>query len=152
MNSLNNNIQLIGRLGSKPELKDVNGTPLATVSIATSNTYTNKQREKVENTDWHTLKVWGKQAEIFTQYTDKGHKVAIQGRLTYDKWQDKAGNNRERAVIVVNQFLFLEGKGGRIQLDGQTYAQPVNQSQPGNMKPTHPVKEEAVAAEDDLPF
>lgn len=108
MNALRNRVQLIGRVGQTPEIKDLeNGKKLAKFSIATNETYKNAKGEKVENTDWHNIVAWGKTAEIIEQYVDKGKEVAIDGKLTSRSYDDKDGNKRYVTEVVCNELLML---------------------------------------------
>ena len=111
MNTLKNSVQLIGNLGNDPQVKHLeSGKVVANLSIATSDSFKNKEGEKVENTQWHDLVVWGKTAEIVEKYLKKGSKVAIEGKLTHRNYDDKDGNKRYVTEIVVNELLMLGDK------------------------------------------
>ena len=100
MNTLRNSVQLIGYLGQKPEIITVqNGSKLAKFSLATNETYKDAKGKKQINTEWHNLIAWGKTAELVEILLDKGKEV--KGKLTYNKYQDKDGNNRSIAEVVV---------------------------------------------------
>ena len=100
MKTLRNRVQLIGRLGSDPELKEVsNGNKMTRFSIATNEYYFNKDGEKVEETNWHNLVAWGKQAERIANGYNKGDEVIIDGRLTSRSYTDK--NNEKRYAVDV---------------------------------------------------
>lgn len=102
-----NQITLTGNLGKDPELRTVGETKLATFSVASSETYT-KNGEKITKTEWHTVKVWGRTAEIIAQYFKKGSKILLTGKLEYEKWETD-GKKNERAVIVLRTFEFIGG-------------------------------------------
>ncbi len=108
--NLRNRVQLIGRLGSDPEVKDFDNNKLANLSIATSDKYRNKSGEMVENTEWHRVSIWGKQAEIAEKYLTKGQEICIDGRLTTRKYEDKEGNTRYVTEVVCSEFLMLGKK------------------------------------------
>ncbi len=111
MNSLRNRVQLIGNLGADPEVKTFeNKRKVARLSLATSDEFTNKDGEKVKQTQWHQLVVWGKQAEVCEKYLKKGKEIAIEGKLTYRTWTDKEGKNHNITEIVVNELLLMGGK------------------------------------------
>jgi len=111
MNTLKNSVQLIGNLGNDPQVKHLeSGKVVANLSIATSDSFKNKEGEKVENTQWHDLVVWGKTAEVVEKYLKKGSKVAIEGKLTHRNYDDKDGNKRYVTEIVVNELLMLGDK------------------------------------------
>lgn len=111
MNTLRNKVQLIGHLGSKPEIITLdNGKKLAKFSLATNETYKNASGEKVTNTDWHNLIAWNKTAEIAEQYLEKGREIAIEGKLTTRSYDDKDGNKRYITEVVINELLLLGTK------------------------------------------
>ncbi len=111
MYNLKNNVQLIGRLGAKPEMKTFeNGKKLANISLATNESYKNQKGEKVEETQWHRLTAWGKIAEIAEKYTDKGSEVAISGKLVYNSYEDKQGEKKYTTEIHVNELVLLGSK------------------------------------------
>ena len=110
MNNLKNKVQLIGNLGMNPEIKILeSGKKLAKFSIATNESYKNAKGEKIEDTQWHNLIVWGKTANIVEQYLQKGNEVAIEGKLSHRSYDDKEGNKRYITEIVVNELLMLGG-------------------------------------------
>ena len=111
MKNLRNSVSLIGRLGQDPEIFTFdNGNRKASFSLATDESYKNKEGEKVESTEWHSCVVWGAQIKVVEQYLKKGMELCVEGRLTYNQWQDKEGNKRSKAEVVVNDFLMLGKK------------------------------------------
>ncbi len=108
MNNLKNSVRLIGNLGMSPEVKETaNGKKLAKFSIATNESYKDENGQKVEETIWHNLIVWGKQADIAEKYLTKGSEVAIEGKLSNRNYTDKEGIKRYVTEIIVNEFLLL---------------------------------------------
>ncbi|MCI6737717.1 MAG: single-stranded DNA-binding protein [Intestinibacter sp.] len=104
-----NNVSLIGRLTSDPELKYVgNDTALCRFSIAVSRNYKNK--DGVVPTDFINIEIWGRRAEIFCQYTSKGSLVGIEGSLRIEKYLNKEGENRTETKIHADNFHFLGSK------------------------------------------
>lgn len=111
MNALRNKVQLIGHLGDKVELKNLDsGRVLGRVSMAINETYKNQKGDRVDNTTWHRLVLWGKQAEILQKYTDKGSEVAVEGKISNRSYTDKDGIKRNLTEIVVHDFTFLGKK------------------------------------------
>lgn len=108
MKSLRNSVQLIGNLGMDPEVKQVaNGNKMARFSLATSETYKNEKGEKVTDTQWHNLIIWGGLAEVAEKYLKKGKQIAVEGRLETNTYDDKEGNRKFYTQIVVNDLMML---------------------------------------------
>ncbi len=110
-----NKVILIGNLGKDPEVRYTQGgQAVANLRIATSRSWTDKQSgQRKEETEWHDVEVWGKQAEQCGEYLAKGRQVYVEGRLKTDKWQDKtSGQERSRVKIVADSVRFLGGRGG----------------------------------------
>lgn len=108
MNTLRNKVQLIGRLGSKVEIKNLEGgKTLGKVSLATNEYYKNQKGERVEETTWHNIIAWGKQAELLDKYTDKGSEIAIEGKLSNRSYEDKEGNKRYISEVIVQSILLM---------------------------------------------
>ena len=103
MNTLKNRVQLIGNVGNDPEIKNLDGgKKLASLSIATNESYTNDKGERVEQTEWHRVTAWGKTAEIIEKYVTKGKEVAIEGKLSHRSYDDKNGEKRYITEIIVS--------------------------------------------------
>jgi len=107
MSILRNRVQLIGRLGKNPEIRNFDNKKLATFSIATSEVYKNEKGERVEKTEWHNVVAWGKNAEIIEKYVVKGQEIALDGKLSSRNYDDKEGVKRYITEIVVNEVLLL---------------------------------------------
>jgi len=111
MKSLRNSVQLIGNLGADPEVKKFdNGKMLARLKVATNESYYNQKGEKVQDTQWHNVTVWGKTAEIAEKYFTKGQEIALEGKLTTNTWEDKEGVKRYSTEIVASELLMLGKK------------------------------------------
>lgn len=111
MYALKNKVQLIGNLGSNPEIKTLDGgKKLAKFSIATDESYRNANGEKVKETQWHNLVAWGKVAEIVEKYLSKGSEVAIEGKLMNRSYNDRDGKKKYITEIQVNELLMLGEK------------------------------------------
>ena len=111
-----NKVILVGNLGRDPEVRYTSGgQAVASLRIATSRSWTDKQSgQKKEETEWHDVEVWGKQAEQCGEYLSKGRQVYVEGRLKTDKWQDKqSGQDRYKVKVVAETVRFLStGAGG----------------------------------------
>jgi single-strand DNA-binding protein len=107
-----NKVILIGRLGADPEIRYTpSGEEVATFRIATSETWTNKNGEKEERTEWHQIVAWRGLAKICGEYLNKGKLVYIEGRLRTRSWDDKDGNKRYRTEIEATDMKMLGGPG-----------------------------------------
>ncbi len=111
MNSLRNRVQLIGNLGMDPEVKQLeNGRLLAKLSLATSETYKNAEGQKVTDTQWHQLTLWGKTAELADRFLRKGSQIAAEGKLINRSYEGKDGVKRYVSEIVVSEFMMVGAK------------------------------------------
>jgi len=105
MNALRNKVQLIGRLGQEPEIVTFNdGNKMAKFSLATDDSYKDKEGQKVERAYWHNIVVKG------GSYVKKGQEIAIDGKLTNRMWETETGEKRYVTEVVVNELLMLGGK------------------------------------------
>ena len=106
MSTLRNSVRLVGNLGMDPEVKSFdNNRKLAKLSIATNETYKNDKGERVTDTQWHYLILWGAQATLAEDLLKKGDEVAVEGKLASRSYVDKDGNKKYVTEIVVNEFL-----------------------------------------------
>ena len=111
MSTLRNKVQLIGNLGSNPEIRTLDsGKKLAKFPLATNESYKNSNGEKVEQTQWTNIVAWNKTAEIAEKYLEKGSQIAIEGKLASRSYEDKDGNTRYITEVVCNELLMLGGK------------------------------------------
>jgi single-strand DNA-binding protein len=106
-----NKVILVGRLGRDPETRYTGGgQAVANFSLATDETYKDRNGERQKRTEWHRITVWGKQAEIAQQYLKKGSLVFVEGRIQTREWQDKEGQKRTSYDIIANSFRMLGGR------------------------------------------
>lgn len=171
-----NKVILIGRLGRDPEVRYMpNGEAVCNFSVATSETWNDRNGQRVERTEWHNITMYRKLAEIAGQYLKKGGLVYLEGRIQSRKYQGKDGIERTAYDIVANEMKMLGGRnensGGAPYEEGygqsqEAYQRPAQQSrQPASDAPSHP--QEAPAAprrqlvpaaapvediDDDIPF
>lgn len=104
---------VLGNLGRDPELRHTaGGKAVATLRVATNEVWSDQSGERQERTEWHSIVVWGRQAENCAQYLKKGRTVYIEGRLQTRKWQDKEGHDRYSTEIVADRVQFIGGSGG----------------------------------------
>src|ERR1700722_15050168 len=109
-----NKVILVGKLGADPETRAMpSGSTVANLRIATSESWRDKTSgEQQERTEWHRVALFGRLAEIASEYLRKGSQVYIEGSLRTRKWQDKQGNERFSTEIVGNELQMLGGRGG----------------------------------------
>jgi single-strand DNA-binding protein len=103
-----NFINLIGNLGADPKSVTLNNGQMATeFSLATNDYYRDREGVRQVRTEWHTIKAYGKLAELFDQYLHRGKQVSIVGSMRYRKWVDKHDQNRIAAEVIADSFSFL---------------------------------------------
>ena len=136
-----NKVQLIGNLGRDPETRYTpNGTPVCTVSLATTNAWTDKQSgDRVEESEWHRVVFFGRLAEIVAEYMKKGRPLYVEGRLRTRNWQDKDGRDVYTTEIVASEMQML---GTKPDNSGKLPAR-----QQAGMEAPHPP-----GTDDDIPF
>ena len=149
-----NKVIILGNLGNDPEVRYMpNGEPVANISIATSETWNDKNTgEKREKTEWHRVTAYRRTAEIIGQYTRKGSKLYVEGKLQTRKWTDNNGVDRYTTEIIADsvQLLDSRGDGNRGHDDhssrgGQGHQQPQQNNAPQYNPP-------AQDDFDDIPF
>ena len=112
-----NSVILIGNLGQDPEMKYFgSGSKVTKFSLALRG-YSKKEEKEV--TDWVSCEAWGKTAELIGEYCKKGHKLAIEGSLKTQKWEDNDGNKKSKTFVLVNRVEFLTSKKQSEQPEGQ---------------------------------
>jgi len=148
-----NKVILLGNLGNDPEIRYTQqGSPIANFSLATSETWNDKQTgQKQERTEWHRCVIFGKLAGIVEQYVKKGSKLYCEGQLRTRKWQDNTGADRYTTEIVVDQMQMLNRVDGD---NSQGYSQSYQQQAPAQAPAQRgaPPQQGAPDFEDDIPF
>lgn len=145
-----NKVMIIGRLGQDPETKFMpSGDAVCNISVATDESYKNKDGQKVDKTEWHRVTMFGKLAEITGEYLRKGSQVYIEGKLETRKWQHSDGTDRYTTEIKAFQMQMLDSKG-----DGSTQQPAPAQSRPAQSKPAsgNSMPEPVDDFDDDIPF
>ncbi len=132
-----NKVILIGRLGSDPEVRyTAGGTAVANFNIATNRSYKNKEGNWQEETDWHRIVVWARQAELAKEYLKKGNRVYIEGRLQTRSWEDQNGQKRSTTEVVTDRIEFLESRGdASYSGSGESASTPTNIDPPDDVEP-----------------
>ena len=107
-----NKVILVGNLGNDPEVRySQSGSAITTISVATSESWKDKNGEQQERTEWHRVKFFGRLAEIAGEYLKKGRQVYIEGSLRTEKYTDKSGVEKYATDIIANEMQMLGGTG-----------------------------------------
>jgi single-strand DNA-binding protein len=149
-----NKVILIGNLGADPEVRSLtSGAKVARLRIATSESYTNKEGERVTNTEWHSVNLWRGLADIAEKYLTKGSSVYVEGRLRTRSYDDKDGVTRYVTEIEGDNMTMLGGRSGDSNNSGgsSNYSEQQNAPEPKSSKAQQKAAE-ANDDEDDLPF
>jgi len=153
-----NKVILIGHVGGDPEIRYMpNGNAVATVSVATTEAWKDKQTgEKQERTEWHRVVCFNRLGEIDGEYVRKGSKLYIEGSLRTRKWQDQQGQERYTTEIIANELQMLDGKGVGVggpmdtQSAPQTYQTTPNRAQ--SVPAATATQDAFEGLDDDVPF
>ena len=151
-----NKVILIGNLGRDPETRYMpDGAAITNISVATTDTWKDKQGEKQEKTEWHRVAFFGKLAEIAGEYLKKGSQVYVEGRLQTRKWQDKDGQDRYTTEIVADRMQMLgsrQGMGGGAAAAAEPPPEGGGSARPAGGKPAGKPGGKFDDFEDDIPF
>lgn len=147
MGSVNKAI-LVGNLGRDAEMRfTAGGTPVATVSLATTERYTDRDGQKREDTQWHRVVIWGKTAESIHEYLTKGKQIYVEGRIQTREWTDKEGKQVKTTEIRADRVVLLSSAAGG---GGERGARPTRERYSGSSEPTDVSVE--TPNDDDIPF
>ena len=170
-----NKMTIIGNLGADPEVRYLDGgAVVATFNVATTEKYTNRNGEKVEQTEWFRVELWNEQAKVAEKYLKKGNSVYVEGRLRTELWTDKEGKERTSLRVRANTMQLL-GSPNEQRPDEPQYEAPRQQAAPAQAAPAperprqqpaqparpqaapqrrepEPVPFESNSGDDDLPF
>jgi single-strand DNA-binding protein len=151
-----NKVIIVGNLGKDPEMRYTqNNTAVTNFTVATTDTWNDRNGEKQEKTEWHRVVTWGRLAEICGQYLQKGKQVYIEGRLQTRDWEDQSGNKRYTTEIVANTMQMLGRAGDSPQRQNAPAPAPAQAAQGGGQNsggdpfPSAPMPGND---DDDLPF
>ncbi len=144
-----NKVIIVGNLGSDPEVKTVGqGATVARFNVATSESWIGKDGVRKDNTEWHRIVVWNKQAENCAKFLSKGRQVYVEGKLQTRQWDDQNGQKRYTTEIVATTVQFLGGQGagaGASRSNTSSQASPEDSFQNFGPEPTF-------GESDDIPF
>jgi len=147
---------LIGHLGKDPEVRYMpSGEAVANVTLATSETWKDKNGEKQEKTEWHNIVFYKRLAEIAGEYLKKGSQIYVEGRITTEKWQTKEGQDRYTTKIVANEMKMLDRKssgGGSFEVVENKPAASSSGSAAAPAKAAPAAKSSFDNFDDDIPF
>lgn len=143
-----NKVILVGNLGQDPDTKYMpSGSAVTNLRIATTESFKDRETgQQQDRTEWHSVAMFGKLAEIAGEYLRKGSQVYIEGRLRTRKWQDKQGQDRYTTEIVADQMLMLGGRGGGMGAGAES---STTESAPAARRPSAAPEAEL---DDDIPF
>jgi len=145
-----NKVILVGNLGNDPEVRYAqSGAAITTISVATSEQWTDKQGEKQERTEWHRVKFFGRLAEIAGEYLKKGRQVYIEGKLQTQKYTDKQGVEKYSTDIIAEQMQMLGGNPGE---GDQRRERPPQQQRQTQRNEEPPARHSDPFPDDDIPF
>jgi single-strand DNA-binding protein len=141
-----NKVILVGNLGRDAELRYTpGGAAVATLNLATTEVFKDREGQKKEDTQWHRVILWGKTAESLQDYLTKGKQIYVEGKLQTRKWKDKEGNDRYTTEVKGDRIVLLSG-GGRG--DGAAVDRSSGGDQMGQPEPAGSVE----LTDDDIPF
>ena len=145
---------LVGNLGADPEMRHLeSGSKVATINVATSESYTNKSGERVEQTEWHRVELWDRLAELCEQYLSKGRTVYIEGKIRTSTYQDKDGITRYDKRIRATNMTFVGGRNEGSDTQATGAPAPIQSKLASLSKPTSNISVASSTSEaDDLPF
>ncbi|MFA6529058.1 MAG: single-stranded DNA-binding protein [Candidatus Gracilibacteria bacterium] len=149
-----NRAQIIGNITRDPELKKIpSGTSVASFGVATNHSWKDASGQKQEKAEFHNIVAWGKLAEIVAQYTRKGSKVYIDGRIQTRDWTGDDGVKRYRTEIVAENLIILDSKGGASAVAAglERDQQPIKEKEDIIEGAEDRVQEKEITV-DDLPF
>lgn len=153
-----NKVMLIGNLGQDPELRYTQkGQPILNMRLATNESFLNRDNERQERTEWHTVILWGKRGEALNKFLSKGKQLYIEGRLQTRQWEDKDGNRRYTTEVVATNVVLLGGRGGGAGYDagpppGDDYAPGGNGNDNGGGGSGGAAGGGPAGGDDDIPF
>ncbi len=147
MSSLNK-IMLIGHLGKDPETRSTpDGSPVATFSLATSETWTDKNGSRQEHTEWHNIVAWNRLADLSRRFLSKGRQVYVEGRLRTREWTDREGGKRRTTEVIATQIVLL---GSRPQ-GAEAGVQPMEPAAKAAPEPEQAFGDAGIT-DNDIPF
>ena len=150
-----NKVILIGRVGRDPEVRYTSGgSPVATFSLATDESFKGRNGEQQQHTEWHRVVAWSKLAEICGEYLTKGKQVYIEGTIRSRQWEDQSGNKRTSYEIIARnmQMLGSRSDADRAAAGGSRPAGPRTQAPEESFDSGPEPSPEGEITDDDIPF
>lgn len=143
-----NRATLVGNLGRDAEMRFTSGgTPVATVSLATTEKFTDRDGQKREDTQWHRIVIWGKTAESLHEYLTKGKQILVEGRIETKEWTNKEGQKQKSTEIRADRVVLLGGGGSANGSSGGTRS-----AKPRDPDPEYADQGAQSPSDDDIPF
>ncbi len=135
-----NKVILVGNLGKDAELRyTAGGSPVATVRLATTDRFKDKDGQWQDQTEWHSVVIWGKTAESLAEYLRKGKQIYVEGRLQTRSWDDREGKKRYTTEVKADKIVLLGGRS-----PGTEREEPP--------APAEPARDTPEVTDDDIPF
>jgi single-strand DNA-binding protein len=151
-----NKVILVGRLGKDPETRYTGaGQAVCNFSLATNESFKDRNGERQERTEWHRIVAWGKKAEFAQQYLKKGSQIYLEGRIQSGEWTDKEGQKRTKYEIVANEFRFIGSKSDSASAGSRSSAASAAPAGDFDHEAPAPPSEEHAGPEvsdEDIPF
>jgi len=145
-----NRVMLMGNLTRDPELRYTpNNTAVTGIGLAVNRRWRNQEGESQEETTFVDCEAWGRNAENINKYMRKGRPLYVEGHLQLDQWKDRDGNNRSKLKVVVENFQFLDSRGGGGPPQGESSSRPTNAPEPAGASGGEPHQ---AVDEQDIPF
>ena len=139
-----NKVILVGNLGANPEMRFTQGgQAVANLRLATTERWTDRNGQKQEQTEWHRVVVWGKQAEICGQYLTKGRQIYVEGRIRTRQWQDQQGQKRYSTEVVAQTIQMLGSRNEGAPREDVAATMPPDEAVTGDF---------GGGPDDDIPF
>jgi single-strand DNA-binding protein len=143
-----NKVILVGNLGRDAELRYTpGGAAVATLNLATTEVFKDREGQKKEDTQWHRVILWGKTAESLQDYLTKGKQIYVEGKLQTRKWKDKDGNDKYTTEVRGDRVVLLSGGGGAGRGESATRS-----TSPDEFSHAEPAGGSVELTDDDIPF
>jgi single-strand DNA-binding protein len=148
-----NRVMLIGNLGQDPELRfTTGGQAVLNLRIATNESYVNRDGERQDRTEWHSVIIWGKRGEGLNKVLSKGKQIFVEGRLQTRSWDDKQGNKRYTTEVVATEIVLLGGNRGAGAGPSAGGGRSYDDQPAGNVEHGSSDRAPEMHSDDDIPF
>lgn len=144
-----NKVMLIGNLGKDPEVRFTqDGSPVASFSLATSESWTDKSGTRQERTEWHNIVAWTRLADLAKRFLTKGKQIYVEGRIRTREWDDKDGNKRRTTEVIASQIVLLGSRSQGAEAGTSPQPLPQREARPD----ADPGIGDGGITDDDIPF